>query len=141
MAQINTGKVIVGGIAGAVVLNVIDYCVNGVWLASRWKAQSAALNPKLDAMSGTAITGYVVLDIVLAFLIVWLYAAIRPRFGPGPRTASIAAIAVWLTAAVFNGLMVTGGMFGPKLVAASVGGTLVGMLLAGNLGAMLYKEE
>ncbi len=28
----------------------------------------------------------------------WWYAAIRPRFGPGPKTAAIAGLAVWLIA-------------------------------------------
>jgi len=28
-------------------------------------------------------------------LLVWLYAAIRPRFGPGPATAAKAGVAAW----------------------------------------------
>ena len=28
----------------------------------------------------------------------WWYAAMRPLFGPGPKTAAIAGLAVWVTA-------------------------------------------
>jgi hypothetical protein len=141
MAQINTGKVIVGGIAGAVVLNVVDYLVNGVWLAPHWAVQTAKLNPNLNMMSANSIAGYVVMDVILAMMIVWLYAAIRPRFGPGTRTAVLAALFVWAISAVFNSMFVVGGMYSLKLICASSAGTLVGMLAAGYVGGMLYKEE
>jgi hypothetical protein len=141
MAQINTGKVIAGGVAGAVALVVIDYLVNGVWLASRWTAQTAKLNPSLDMMSTNSTIGYVVVDIILAMMIVWLYAAMRPRFGPGSRTAMLAALYVWAIAAVFNSMFVVSGMYSLKLVCVSLAGTLVGMLAAGYIGGMMYKEE
>lgn len=38
---------------------------------------------------------------------VWIYAAIRPRFGPGPKTAAIAAFVVWALAS-FNAYDVGG---------------------------------
>ena len=141
MAQINMGRVIAGGLAGALVLNVVDFCVNGVFLADKWRAQTMKLNPNLDMMSSTAIAGYVTVDVALALVIVWLYAAIRPRFGPGPATATKAAVVVWFIAALFNSMFVINELYGPKIIAVSLAGTLVGMLAAGNLGAMIYKEE
>lgn len=141
MAQINTGKVIAGGVAAAVVLNVVDYLVNGMWLATRWAAQTAKLNPNLNMMATNSIIGYVVMDVILAMMIVWLYAAMRPRFGPGSRTAMLAALYVWAIAAVFNSMFVVSGMYSLKLICASLGGTLVGMLAAGYVGGMMYKEE
>jgi hypothetical protein len=141
MAKINTGKVILGGVVAALVLNSVDFLVNGQWLAAQWAAQTAKLNPSLSMISSTSIAGYVVMDVILAMMIVWLYAAIRPRFGPGSRTATIAVLFVWVITAVFNSMFVVGGMYSWKLICASLAGTLVGMLAAGNLGAMLYKEE
>src|ERR1035437_2531597 len=138
MAQINTGKVIAGGVAGAVALVVIDYLVNGVWLASRWTAQTAKLNPSLDMMSTNSTIGYVVVDIILAMMIVWLYAAMRPRFGPGARTAMLAALYVWAIAAAFNSMFVVSGMYSLKLVCVSLAGTFLGMLAAGYIGGMMY---
>ena len=141
MAQINTGKVIAGGLAGGLVLNVVDFLVNGVWLADKWTAQTAKLNPNLNMMSSNAIASYVVTDFLLGLLIVWLYAAIRPRFGPGSGTAVKAALAIWAVVALISANFYFSGMYGPKLVALSCGMTLVGMLAGGNVGAMMYKEE
>ena len=141
MAQINTGKVIAGGLAAGVVANVIDFLVNGVWLADRWKTQTAKLNPNLDMMSTNALAYYVGFDFVIGILLVWLYAAIRPRFGPGPRTAMIAAIPVWLLFTGVNVSFAVTTMYTWKLMGvASVAG-LVSLLLASYVGAMIYKEE
>lgn len=141
MAQINTGKVIVGGLAAGVVMNVVDFLVNGVWLMDKWTAQSAKLNPNLNPAAGSSIAYYVVCDFLLGILIVWLYAAMRPRFGPGSATATKAAIAAWVAVALINANLAISGMFGPKIVALSTVMTLVGMIAGGNLGAMAYKEE
>ena len=141
MAQINMGKVITGGLVAGLVMNVVDYLVNGVFLADKWTAQAAKLNPKLDMMSSASITGYVVIDFILGVVIVWLYAGLRPRFGPGSGTAIKAAGAVWLVAALFNSTLAISGMYGPKIIAVTLCGTLVGMIAGGNVGAMMYKEE
>ena len=34
--------------------------------------------------------------VLVGIATVWLYAAIRPRYGPGPRTAAIAGFVIWL---------------------------------------------
>jgi hypothetical protein len=141
MAQINTGKVIAGGLAAGLVLNVVDYLANGVWLAPHWAVQTAKLNPSLNMMATNSIIGYVVMDFVLAIMIVWLYAGIRPRFGPGSGTALRAALFVWVTAVVFNSMFVINGMYSLHLICASLACTLVGMLAAGYVGGMMYKEE
>ena len=37
----------------------------------------------------------IALDLLTGISILWLYAAIRPRYGPGAKTATIAAFASW----------------------------------------------
>ena len=139
MSKINMGRVLLGGILGGVVLNIIDYVVNGVWLASQWIAAASKLG-SANAMAPAAIMGYVIGDFVFALLIVWLYAAMRPRFGPGAGTAVRASLAIWIVSAVFSAQMVGLGLYPAQLVATSVACSLVGMLAAGYIGGMLYKE-
>ena len=141
MSRINTGRVIIGGLVAGVVLNCIDYVVNGMWLAPQWTAASAKLGSGLDAMSGNAVTGYVVADFILALVIVWLYAAIRPRFGAGAGTAVKAAVAVWLVDAALGMTFVMIGMYPVHLMLTSLACTLVGMLIAAYVGGMIYKED
>ena len=140
MSKINMGKVIVGGIVAGIVLNIIDYLVNGVWLAAQWAAASAKLNTGVDAMAGSAIAGYVVGDFVFAILIVWAYAAMRPRFGAGAGTAVKAALLVWAITAVVGAQFVVLGVYPGQLLATSSICSLIGMIAAGYVGGMMYKE-
>jgi len=90
----NTKKVVVGGLLAGVILNAVDFATNTFILGARMKAETDAFKPGLSEqmMTGSAITSYVIMDFVLGIALVWTYAAIRPRFGPGLRTASFAAI-------------------------------------------------
>ena len=140
MSKINMGKVIVGGIVAGIIMNVVDYLVNGYLLAAQWTEASKKLNTGVDAMAGSAVASYVGGDLILGILIVWLYAAMRPRFGAGAGTALRAAIAVWVTSLVFSGQMAMLGVYPSNLVMMSLCGALVAMIAGGYAGGMLYKE-
>src|SRR6266545_7690899 len=101
---INTKKVLVGGLAAGVVLNIIDWLIHGVILADKMKAEADAFKPGLSEsmMAGSSIAVYVISDLVIGLMLVWTYAAIRPRFGPGPKTAFTAAFLFWILGAIFN---------------------------------------
>ena len=72
---------------------------------------------------------------------VWLYAAIRPRFGPGPRTAVIAAIVTWALVIPIALLgLIPSAFFGRRLALVwSIDGLVV-MVIAIVIGAWLYRE-
>jgi hypothetical protein len=55
-----------------------------------------SLNVAAPEGAGTMIA-YVVFNLVLGIALVWLCAAVRPRFGPGPKTAVITGLAAWFT--------------------------------------------
>src|SRR2546427_10954882 len=75
-----------------VVLNVFDFLVYGVWLKNDMNAAMAALNK--PAITSNMILWFVFLDFLYGIWLVWLYAAIRPRFCAGPKTAGKAGGAV-----------------------------------------------
>ncbi len=143
MAAINTGKVVTAGLAAGVVLNVIDLVVNTFILGNRMKAELDAVNPQLwNAMNDPRnIAWFVALDFLLGILIVWLYAAIRPRFGPGPATAVRAGVFAWIVASLmwlyfyFMGLT--------SLTSYAMGGVLalVNFMAAAWVGGRLYAES
>src|SRR6476661_1761524 len=110
---LNTGKVVAGGLAAGVVLNLIDYVVYTMVLVSRVTAEANTFHPGMadSMMSGNAITVYIITDFIYGLLLVWTYAAIRPRFGPGPRTAMLAGLLFWVLASIFySGFMHMGMM-------------------------------
>jgi len=93
MGKINMQKVLIGGLIAGVVLNVVDSVMFGVVLKTQMAAAMQALGK--PAMTNAQIPWFVFLDFVGGIAIVWLYAAMRPRFGAGPGTAVKAGLAAW----------------------------------------------
>jgi len=139
---INTSKVIVGGLVGGVVANVIDFALNTYVLAGPQKAALDALNPALsaNAMQTSKIPIFLVLDFILIIANVWIYAAIRPRFGPGARTAAYAGIASWVVGSVVAGYFAGIGMFSWGLYAMSAICALINSVVSTIVGAKFYTE-
>jgi hypothetical protein len=140
---INTQKVLIGGIAAGVVMNVIDFVVNKYILGARMMAESEAFKPGMSAsmMSGKVMASYIVMDLVLGILLVWTYAAIRPRFGPGVKTAVYAAVLFWILAGIFLSGYLHMGMMSTGLWAEFAFFGLVNFVLSAWVGARLYSEE
>jgi hypothetical protein len=141
MPQLNASRVVVGGLAAGLVMNIIDAITNGFLLGARWKAETDALNPALSAKAASGTMGWVIVDFILGILTVWVYAAIRPRFGPGPRTALTAALVTWLAAHVAYASYAFMGYYSWSLIFASSVGGLVAAVAGGYVGARLYTES
>jgi hypothetical protein len=139
---INTAKVVVGGLAAGVVANVVGFVAFGVLLAQRLDDEAAAVAPSLRGRgaSTAAMVANIVTSFVIGFLLVWLYAAMRPRFGAGPRTAVYAALAVGVCAIAFHLEWMIAGMMTPTSYVLAVVAGLVQLLAASLVGAMVYKE-
>lgn len=84
--------------------------------------------------------GFILLvNLVSGILAVWLYAAVRPRLGPGPKTAACAGLLIrtfgGLLPNIWSGVM---GLFpGAYLVKDTIAG-LVLLVLATVIGAWVY---
>ena len=139
---INTQKVLVGGFVAGVVMNAIDWIVNGFVLGARMKAESDAFKPGMadQMMSGSTMASYIVMDFILGFALVWTYAAIRPRFGPGIKTASYAAVLFWILAGIFLSGYLHMGMMSTGLWMTFAVFGLVNFLLSAWAGAKFYTE-
>ena len=84
---------------------------------------------------------FVILDFVYGIGLLWLYAAIRPRFGAGPRTAIIAGVALWFFVFLLHAVgEAPQGLMPQRLYTL---GTIVGLIevpVAAVVGAYVYKE-
>ncbi|MGD8868529.1 MAG: hypothetical protein PVI01_12900 [Gemmatimonadales bacterium] len=139
MGKINIGRVIVGGLVAGLFINVAESLLNLVIIADRMDLVYRELN--LPQPSGGAIVVFFVLGFLLGILTIWLYAAIRPRFGPGPRTAILTALFVWLFAYLWPALgdAMMGILDPDLLVFVSVWG-MFEILAASVAGAWFYRE-
>ena len=140
---INTNKVLIGGLAAGVVMNVIDFVVYKFILGARMTAESEAFKPGMSAamMTTSAMVSNIVMDLVLGILLVWTYAAIRPRFGPGVKTAVYAAVLFWILAGIFLSGYLHMGMMSTGLWMTFAFFGLVNFLISAWVGARLYTEE
>ena len=140
---INTSKVVVGGLAAGLVNNVLGFVVQGMMLGQRMMDEMLAAAPSLKGRGEDTrtIVARVVTGFAIGMLITWLYAAMRPRFGPGPKTAVLAAFAVWLCGFIFYMDWLYMGMMSVGLYAIVSVAMFVTCVITAMVGAMLYKEE
>ncbi len=140
MQSMNTMRLFLSGLVAGIVLNIEEYLVNGLVLKDEWDAAMTKVG--LETYSTSGIIMLVLMTLVLGFISVWLYAAIRPRFGPGPRTAVYAAFLVWLLVwvvpTVYNSLAP---VFPPGLMMTASVFALFELPIATVAGAWLYREE
>jgi hypothetical protein len=141
MASINTGKVIVGGLVAGVVANAIDFVTNTYVLAPDWAAFAQGHNLDPNAMNSPAVAAtWITVDFLFGWLMVWTYAAVRPRLGPGVSTALIVGLVIYLAPTlVLFGFTQMGLMTMTMFVKGSCG-AIVATLAAAVAGAAVYTE-
>ena len=142
MASINVGRVVAGGLVAGVVANAIDFVTNTYVLASDIAAWAPTRNLDPAAMnSGPVAATWMVVDFIFGVLLVWTYAAMRPRLGAGPKTAVLAGLALWgaVTLVLFGFTQM--GVFSMGLFVRGSICALISTLAASVAGAAVYKEE
>jgi len=140
MRQINWNRVLLGGLVAGLIIDVVQWLINGVFLGPQWRQAMEALGKPLVETPG-GILFHILLGLVYGILAVWAYASIRPRYGAGPITALYAGLGVWLLGFFLPALTwIDMGLFPRRLVAIATLGGLAGILLATVAGAWLYQE-
>jgi hypothetical protein len=140
MAGINIGRWLAGGVvAGAVI-----WLLEGASSMLYFDDMQTALQAHDLAMDMTAAVWAltVMASLILGLALVFFYAAARPRFGPGPKTAAIVAVAMWFGSTLLSLLgyhmlnlypMTMLGMW------ALVG--LAELIVAALVGGWIYREQ
>lgn len=138
MSKINWTRVLLGGLLAGVIINAIEFFTNGVVLARDWEATMKALG---RTMTPGALVVFVIWGFLVGISAIWLYAAARPRFGPGAKTAALTGFAFWVFAYALPTLgNLALGLFPKRLLVIGVLVGLVEVILASVAGAWLYKE-
>ena len=139
MSNINTGRVILGGLVAGLVLNIGEFVLNDFVVGNQMKTfmtQHAFSEP-----AGSFVLIAVGLTFVMGIVLVLGYAMIRSRLGPGVKTAIIAGLFAWFGIYFYSGI-IYGVLFGMPmgLIVISTVWGLVEYVLAAIAGAWLYKE-
>ena len=140
MGKINFGRVLLGGIVAGIILNAGEWVLNGFVLHK--EMQDFFKRCGFPEPGTKFLVIALAITFVLGIVIVLGYAAIRPRFGAGPKTAIIAGLFAWFGVVVYQNVIAAGlGMVPGNLVVLVLGWELVEYLLAALVGAALYKES
>lgn len=135
----NYARILIGGLVAGVVLNLGEFLLNGVILAGQMEEffRKCGMTPP----SGAGLAALVVLTFLLGIFIVYVYAAIRPRYGPGPKTAICAALMTWFCIYLYNnGVAFALGLVPTNVFIIAVIWGAVEYCLAALAGAWVYKE-
>lgn len=138
-SKINLGRMLLGGIVAGIVIDLIEGALNSFLQQVRWAGVMTGLGRSISVKQMIAFNAW---GLAAGILLVWLYAAIRPRFGAGPKTALLAGAMVWF---FVDGLGLARPVFlhihQAGTTVAAVAFELVGILIAGLLGAYVYRED
>jgi hypothetical protein len=102
----------------------------------------AALVPgnRLSAPSAGLVAFLVAVNLAEGIWAMWLYAAIRPRYGGGLKTAAVAGAAWWVVSSLIDATWGSFGFVSAHALAGPMLGSLPAIIVSALAGAWLYKE-
>lgn len=140
MSEINFAGVLKGGIPAGLIMTVSEFVLNEPVAGAQMTAELAARN--LPPVGGAAIAVFTVITLLMGIFTVWLYAAIRPRFGPGPKTALCAGLVVWGLAYLYSAItFAVLGINSLGITVLVIAWSAVEMIVASAVGGYLYNES
>lgn len=142
MGKMNIGRLIAGGLVAGLIINIAEGVTNGAILGQQWKDWAAKMAPVTQQPTNAqAMTLWTILAFVLGLIAIWMYAAVRTRFGPGPKTAMIVGLVLWILYWPLVTVQHTALGTVPlnMEIIGDIGG-LVGAMLGVFAGAAIYKE-
>lgn len=136
----NIGRILLGGLVGGLIINVVEQVVHGILLRERWDEAMKKVTEQAIGTQATVL--FWIIGFVVGVALAWLYAAIRPRYGAGPRTAVIASIYLWIVSSL---LLVVGlipwNLWPRVLSIIALVVSLVEYIVAGLVAGYLYREQ
>ncbi len=93
MSGINVGRWLAGGVVAGIIIWLVEGIASFTYMGDM-EATLEAHGMSLE-MSAAAWVLSVAVSLIAGLTLIFFYAAARPRFGPGPKTAVIVAVAMW----------------------------------------------
>ncbi len=137
MGKINWGRVVLCGIVTGLAWTVLSSIITA-FVARDFVA--AVPGGRLSAPSGGLIAFLFIVNLVMGIWAMWLYAAIRPRYGPGPKTAVATGFSWWVISSLIDATWGSFGFVVPRAVLAPMAASLPAIIIAAVVGAWLYRE-
>ena len=137
MGKINWRRVVLCGIVSGIVWSVLSSLITA-FLAKDFVA--AVPGGRLSQPPGSLVAVLFIVTLVMGIWAMWLYAAIRPRYGPGPKTAVITGFSWWIISSCIDATWGSFGFVAPSAVLPASAASLPALIIAALAGAWLYRE-
>ena len=140
MGNINITRTLLGGLLAGLVICIGEYILGWLILGEQWAEVLAEAG--MGELGTGQMASFAIIGLLYGIGLIWIYAAIRPRFGPGPKTAIIAGLTMWVVAyfLVCASVIVMGVYPASLLIASAVWG-LFELPIAAVAGAWFYQES
>lgn len=143
MNRIRINRMLLSGLVTLIVFIGVELIIEGLMFNTLFIEELEAWNQKIDVLDWDSSNN--VLNIFIALvnstILVWLYAALRPMFGVGTRTALIAstfALLIYLASYVNQ---VNLGTIPLSIATIEAGYLVIEMPIAIIAGALVYEAE
>ena len=142
MGRINWRRVVLGGLLAGVIILAAQMVFHWAIAGWNWWFFRALAQPIEGASS---IARYAGLHIMAGIAVIWLYAAARPRYGPGPKTAALIGVAYWVVGYALPAIgfqpLIAEQFRNTRMWVISELVYLVGVVVGSLAGAKAYMEE
>ena len=141
MAGINVKRLLVSGLVAGVLIWLVEGAGAVFLYMEILESRLAELGLSME-MSGFHMAIAVLVSLLVGYTLMFFYVGVRPRFGPGPRTAILVAVVFWLGGYVVALLgYFLAGIYPNHLLIQWGAVGLVELIAATLLGGWIYRED
>jgi hypothetical protein len=142
MNDVNWGRFILGALIVAATCFVSDGFLHQRVVTEQWQAVIAALGATVPEHAGFSMVWFVVFEAGRGFLAMYVYVLLRPRLGPGVKTATWAGVVTWVAFSLTGpAQFIPLGFYSTMLWFSVAVYQLVFTIIAAIMGAAPYTEK
>jgi hypothetical protein len=139
MSGINVGRWLAGGVVAGIIIWILEGAASLLYFDDM-KAAMERHTLSMEMSAGMWVAS-VVVSLIVGLALVFFYAASRPRFGAGPKTAILIAVALWIAGYLVSLLgYAMLGLFPTSMLVLWGVVSIVEMIVASLAGAWIYRE-
>jgi hypothetical protein len=142
MSRVNRGRLAIGGLIASAIVFVTDGFLHERLIHRHWETLAEQLHIAPQEHAPSALLYFAIFELGRGFVPLFLYAMMRARFGPGPKTAAWAGVAGWIAFSVTGpAQFIPLGFFSITLWCLTSAYQLVTSIVATIAGAAVYAEK
>ena len=142
MRNVNWGKFVLGALIVTAICFVSDAFLHQRVVTEQWESVIAALGATVPEHAGFSMIWFVVFEAGRGFLAMYVYVLLRPRLGPGVKTATWAGVVTWVAFSLTGpAQFIPLGFYSTTLWFTVAIYQLVFTIIAAIMGAAPYSEK